>query len=603
MGSIALGRSDDGRAIGLDLDVLVRTRLLVQANSGGGKSWLLRRLAEQCFGEVPVLLIDPEGEFATLREKYGYVLVGKGGETPADPRSAALVATKLLELNASAVCDLYELKPFDRHRWVRLFLEALIDAPKKLWHPTIVVVDEAHKFCPEKGAGESEAADAMIGLATQGRKRGFAAVYATQRLGKLRKDAAAELLNVMIGQTFIDIDRKRAADALGVAPADHHGFFHEIKVIAPGNFYAVGRAISLERIRLHVGPVRTTHPEAGSGPATAGPPPAPEKVKRLLPKLADLPREAEEKARTEAELRVEIRALKAAMAEAKRAAPPPAPAQKTRIVDRLVLSRGQLRELDRALVRSEKLAAGLEGVKTLARVASEAFAANVERLRASISAVKAAASTTGTDRRPIHKVIADIGASVPAKAWNRVPPAAARAGFEVGTAAVAAANGKITRSQQGVLDALAWLESVRVVEPERTQLALLSGKRPTSGGYKNDLGKLRTEGLLVYPQPGTVRLTERGRDQARPPDAAPTTADLHRSLEAKLPRSKWEILRRVIDAPDVTFTREELAEKILRPATSGGFKNDLGSLHSMGLVDYPSPGAVRAARILFLETP
>ncbi len=160
-----VGKSDAS----IDIDVLLRTRGLIQANSGGGKSWLIRRIAEQAFGAVQIIIIDPEGEFATLREKHGYVLVGKGGETPADPRSAELVAKRLLELNASAVCDIYELKPPDRHRWIRLFLEAMIDAPKSLWHPALVVVDESHVFCPEKGQGESEASTAMIDLATRGR--------------------------------------------------------------------------------------------------------------------------------------------------------------------------------------------------------------------------------------------------------------------------------------------------------------------------------------------------------------------------------------------------------------------------------------------------
>lgn len=149
----------------MDLNELLRTRLLLQANSGGGKSWLLRRLAEELFGRVPIFIIDPEGEFSTLREKFDYVLVGPGGETPADPRSAAVVAEKLIDLKVSAVCDIYELKPPDRHRWVRLFLEALIDAPKSLWHPRIVVVDEAHIFAPERGMGESEASGAMVDLA------------------------------------------------------------------------------------------------------------------------------------------------------------------------------------------------------------------------------------------------------------------------------------------------------------------------------------------------------------------------------------------------------------------------------------------------------
>jgi DNA helicase HerA-like ATPase len=215
MSSIVLGKAD-GKNVSLDLDKLLSTRLLVQANSGKGKSHLLRRIAEQLFGKVQVIIIDPEGEFATLREKYGYVLVGKGGETPADPRSAGLVAHKLLELRASAVCDLYEMKPQARHEWVKKFLDAMIDAPKSLWHPCVVIADEAHVFCPEKGAGESEASDAMIGLATRGRKRGFACIFATQRLGKLRKDAAAELLNIMVGGTFIDVDRLGSLRSAGM---------------------------------------------------------------------------------------------------------------------------------------------------------------------------------------------------------------------------------------------------------------------------------------------------------------------------------------------------------------------------------------------------
>ena len=310
MSRISIGKSG-GHNVHLDLDVFLRTRLLITSNSGGGKSFTIRRLAEQLFGHLQVILIDPEGEFASLREKYGYVLVGKGGETPADPRSAAMLAHKLLELKASAVCDLYEMKPADRHHWVKLFLDSLIDAPKKFWHPVAVILDEAHIYSPEKGAGESEASESVISLATRGRKRGFACCLATQRLSKLRKDAAAELSNILVGPTFMDADRERAADALGVARSDKQKFFDQIKVLEPGNFFGLGRAICLERKLIRIGAIETTHPEAGSAKHAAEPPPAPDKVKALLPKLADLPRAAEEQAKTMAEFKNEIRSLRA----------------------------------------------------------------------------------------------------------------------------------------------------------------------------------------------------------------------------------------------------------------------------------------------------
>ena len=174
MSQILIGKAD-GKNVGFDIPELLVSRLLITANSGGGKSYLLRRLLEQGFGKVQEIVIDPAGEFATLREKFGFVLVGEHGETPADIRSAALVAEKLLELRASAVCDLYSLKPGERHLWVAKFLTAVMNAPKRLWHPVLFIVDEAHKFCPEKGEGESEAKEAMLSLASDGRKYGFSA--------------------------------------------------------------------------------------------------------------------------------------------------------------------------------------------------------------------------------------------------------------------------------------------------------------------------------------------------------------------------------------------------------------------------------------------
>jgi hypothetical protein len=368
---IDLGRTPRGRAEA-DLEILLRTRLLIQGNSGAGKSWLIRRLAEQLFSHIPVLIVDPEGEFATLRERFGYVLVGKGGETPADVRSAELVAHKLQELHASAVCDLYEMRPLDRHRWVKLFLDGLIDAPKKSWHPTVVIVDEAHLFCPEKGTGESEAYESMIDIATRGRKRGICAVFATQRLGKLRKDAAAELLNVLIGSTFIDIDRDRAADILGITRTDRAAFFNEIRLLEPGNFWGLGRAIGTERRLIHIGPVQTSHPEAGSSKQSAAPPPTPERIKSLLPKLKDLPQQAEEKAKTEAELRQEIRALKGQLAQR------PVAEVATREVP--MLKEGQIKHL-------EILVGRLEAVESRSADAYTARAKDILEAAAEIRAV------------------------------------------------------------------------------------------------------------------------------------------------------------------------------------------------------------------------
>jgi hypothetical protein len=47
-----------------NLQSLLESRLLIQANSGGGKSYVIRKLLEETHGKVQQIVIDLEGEFA-----------------------------------------------------------------------------------------------------------------------------------------------------------------------------------------------------------------------------------------------------------------------------------------------------------------------------------------------------------------------------------------------------------------------------------------------------------------------------------------------------------------------------------------------------------
>jgi uncharacterized protein DUF87 len=577
MTSVVIGKTN-GKNAHLDLDALLRGRLLIQANSGKGKSWLLRRLAEALFGKVQVIIIDPEGEFATLREKYGYVLVGKGGETPADPRSAALVAHKLLELRASAVCDLYEMKPYARHEWVAKFLEAMIDSPKNLWHPCVVIVDEAHIFCPEKGAGESVAAEAIIGMATRGRKRGFALVLATQRLGKVRKDAAAELLNVMIGGTFIDIDRKRAADALGIYGKDQHKFFDEIKVLKRGLFFALGPAICNERILIEVGPVQTTHPEAGSARHAAEPPPAPEAIAKLLPKLSDLPKAAEEKAKTEAELRTEIRSLKGQLRTQ------PAIAKEVKVVDQQAIDRA-VRETYKKLGDSQM--AMQNAVKRQWRTLKDIAEAAAKAASLEIPEVPNVKFTPQRDHASVVPHRKEAKPHPPQHVQTHRP-------------AEVENNGDLSGPEQRILNAIAWMESIGIAEPEQTAVAFLAGYSYGGGGFNNPRGALRVKGMVEYRGSG-IALTDSGRSLAHAPETPLTTEELHGHVLRVLPGPEQKLLTVLLQIYPENISKDDLAERVGYAPGSGGFNNPCGRLRTLGLVDYPTPGKVVAKDILFVE--
>lgn len=298
---INLGNTSEG-TLSIDIPTLINTRLLIQANSGGGKSYLIRRILEQSYGKVQHIILDLEGEFSTLRENFEYLLVGKEGDIPINIKTAELLAKRILEINISTIIDLYELKHHERILFVKRFLESMINAPKELWHPCLVVIDEAHIFAPEQG--KCEAMSAVIDLCTRGRKREYAAILATQRLSKLHKDTAAEANNVLIGRTGLDVDMKRASETLGFTnKIDMLG----LRNLEPGEFYTFGPAISRSVTKVKVGQVKTTHTKVGTRIVKVS---TSTEIKKILEKLKDLPQEVDKEIKTIEDFKKEIYLLK-----------------------------------------------------------------------------------------------------------------------------------------------------------------------------------------------------------------------------------------------------------------------------------------------------
>ncbi len=294
----------------LDLARLVETRLQVTASSGGGKSLSLRQIVEQAYKKTHIIILDPEGEFRTLRPTHDFVVVGTDGDVQLIPRHAATYAQKFLELGRDVIFDLYELDPHQRQAFVRDFLMAMVNAPRELWHDTLVILDEAHEFAPEKSPAVSS--NAVISMAAKGRKRGFALLLATQRPSKLSKDASAECQNKIIGLQNLPDDRKRAAEELGFTSKEE---LLTLRDMEPGEFYVCGPAFIQDGGRLRgitktiLQMPKTRPPKRGAG--RAGAPVASAKLKAELKKLAALPREAEAEAQTVVQLRAEIKRLEA----------------------------------------------------------------------------------------------------------------------------------------------------------------------------------------------------------------------------------------------------------------------------------------------------
>lgn len=562
-----------GENVTIDLPVLLETRLLVQANSGGGKSWALRRLLEQTANQVQQLVIDPEGEFATLREKFDYVIAAPhDGDAVASPQTAALLARRLLETGVSAILDIYDLKAHERQAFVRRFLDALVNAPRKLWHPVLLVLDEAHVFCPQ--SSKAEAMSAVIDVATRGRKRGLCLVPATQRLSKLHKDVAAEMLNKLVGRTGLDVDVKRAADELGMSPQQATPLLRNLK---PGTFYAYGPAISTEVRTVEVGPVATTHPK--SGHRLMVPPPAPSaRIRDSLAKLADLPGQAEQEAQDLASMQARVRVLERELRYSK---------------GNSIVTGVPEDEVERRI-----RVAVAEAVKHKVPVNNSPnnLAPEVQALAKARPLVEKLARIFDTG--PQTTVSLAPLEEVPAFLRETERKARQRAGAGQPVGRTGPALG-LTGPEQRILDAIAWMNAIGVERPEQTAVAFLAGYTIGGGAWNNPRGSLRTKGYLEY-HGQQLRLTDAGRALARPPEVAPGNEALHEAIKDRLPGPETKLLTVLLEAYPGELSNDELAARAGYAPKGGAYNNPRGRLRSLGLIEYRN-GMVRARDILFPE--
>jgi len=550
----------------IDVDKLIESKLLIQANSGAGKSWSIRRIAEQTYGKAQQIIIDHDGEYHTLREQYDYVLAGKNGDCPADIKSAALLARRLLELRVSVIIDIYELGT-QRAEFVKRFLEALVNAPRDLWHSVIVILDEAHLYCPEKGSAVSS--DAVKNLMALGRKRGFCGVLATQRIAKLDKDAAAECNNKLIGRSALDVDMKRAADELGFTTKED---VRSLRTLKAGEFYVFGPAFTDTVTQIQVGAVKTTHLRAGQRAAPPVPPSA--EVKKMLSKLADLPHEAAEEARTIVELQLQVKQLRGALKKAESAQP----ASVEKIVEKPALKDSDIKRIDaiasKALALSEKLAPHIES-----------FVAHAGSLKAHVLSLQTftlSQNRAPNGMRPIDPLIKGTAQQLRDRNRVRLKPAPLRAPVDN--------DSELPKGEVATLRALIQFPKGL----QRSQLTVLTGyKRSTRDAY---IARLREKGLvetnLVY-----VVATDAGRAALPNAEPLPTGEALQEFWYRELPEGECAILKYLVGQYPDNVERGTIEE-------ATGYKRStrdayISRLTAKELVSDTGRGTVKASETLF----
>jgi len=138
--------------LSLDLEEIIGQCIGILGIRGSGKSNTAGVIFEELLrNNYPLSIVDIDGEYFGLKERYEVLVVGhgEGVEIEVDADCAEEIAQISMEKNIPVVLDLSGFLSEERTEFLKEYLTALWDLAGKLRRPYIVGIEEAHEFIPQ----------------------------------------------------------------------------------------------------------------------------------------------------------------------------------------------------------------------------------------------------------------------------------------------------------------------------------------------------------------------------------------------------------------------------------------------------------------------
>lgn len=235
-----------------DIASIVTGRTFIGSITRWGKSWTSRKIIEQCFGHTGIIIIDPEGEYASLREKFAFLIIGK--DIPLQLETAEFIAEKILESKTSVIIDLSMVEDDEMGKeYVNKFLRRFFFLETTLRQPYLIVVEESEDFAGEKGIGTETCLRILVNIVKKGGKRGIGAIFLAHRPAWVSKGILSQCSNKAIGK--VESTDFKALEQYARVPDE---IIEKLPTLKQGEFCFVGDWVK-EPTFVKIGQVQTTH--------------------------------------------------------------------------------------------------------------------------------------------------------------------------------------------------------------------------------------------------------------------------------------------------------------------------------------------------------
>lgn len=571
---------------------ILQQHIATLGKTGSGKSSAMRVIAEHLLDDKRrICIIDPKGDWWGLKssadgKSAGYSVIAFGdfkepraADVPLSPQSGRHVAELIATGNRPSILGFRGWMPGQMLQFWLEFAPTLFNTNEGELY---VIIDEVHNFAPKGKIQDPQWGKCLHWtnrIMSEGRGLGLTFFVASQRPQKVHNDT---------------LDCCETLIAMRVA---HPAAREALKNWIDGNGDPTkGKEVLATLAQLKRGEAWIWSPENEFGPARVqfpmfrtfdsfAPPQLQKRVSQsgwsevnldqVREKLAHVVAEA--KANDPKELKIEIARLKKELAAGGTGSAPkvpnvPDPGVIARAVDSAVGPlKAQIRRISQSVQRAQR---------SLPIVRSSLE--DIEKLIAS-----APVPTLPTASRVSTKIDSPAPRPLPRPIHVNPDPA----------------DPTLSGPEQNILDQMAELEALGIPTAEKSQLSLMAGyTNARSGGFSEPLGRLVQRGLISYPAPGSVTITEAGRALARAVERPLSTTELHDRLRAKLGGPEGRILKELIAAYPDSINKEELAQRCgYSNPRSGGFSEPIGRLRSLGIAEYPETKSAKAADWLFLE--